>query len=64
MTTAHKVGVGYHYPLSKRTAVYAAYSYFSNDNNSLASQAVIVRGGVCAIGESNYTVGGGLVHSF
>ncbi|EXI88855.1 MAG: Outer membrane porin protein 32 precursor [Candidatus Accumulibacter regalis] len=57
-------GTMYTYPLSKRTAVYAAYSYFSNDNNSLASQAIIVPGGVGAIGESNYTVGGGLVHSF
>ncbi|WP_291989976.1 porin [Candidatus Accumulibacter sp. ACC007] len=57
-------GTMYTYPLSKRTAVYAAYSYFNNDNHSIPGQAIITPGLIGAPGESNYTVGGGLVHSF
>lgn len=62
-------GTMYTYPLSKRTAVYAAYSYFSNDNNSIPGQAIIVPEttlgqSVGAVGESNYAVGAGLMHSF
>ncbi|HRI91876.1 MAG TPA: porin [Accumulibacter sp.] len=62
-------GTMYTYPLSKRTAVYAAYSYFNNDSNSIAGQAIIApvgtgTQGIGTPGESNYAVGAGLVHSF
>ncbi|WP_300322085.1 porin, partial [Accumulibacter sp.] len=57
-------GTMYTYPLSKRTAVYAAYSYFSNDKYSIPGQAIITPGLIGAPGESNYTVGAGLMHSF
>ncbi|HCZ14237.1 MAG TPA: porin [Candidatus Accumulibacter sp.] len=57
-------GTMYTYPLSKRTAVYAAYSYFNNDKYSIPGQAIITPGLIGAPGESNYTVGAGLMHSF
>ncbi|MBN8438272.1 MAG: porin [Candidatus Accumulibacter sp.] len=58
-------GTMYTYPLSKRTALYAAYSYFSNDNYSIPGGAIAVPGnGVGALGESNYALGAGLRHSF
>lgn len=58
-------GTMYTYPLSKRTAVYGAYSYFSNDNHStVPGQTIIVPGLIGTPGESNYTVGAGLMHSF
>jgi predicted porin len=58
-------GTMYTYPLSKRTALYAAYSYFSNDKYAIAGGAIAVPGnGVGAAGESNYALGAGLRHSF
>jgi len=63
-------GTMYTYPLSKRTSVYAAYSYFSNDNNSLPMQTQLApistpgNAGIGAVGESNYALGGGITHSF
>ncbi|MEF8722281.1 MAG: porin [Candidatus Accumulibacter delftensis] len=63
-------GTMYSYPLSKRTSVYAAYSYFSNDKYSLPMQtqlAPITGGdqiGIGAVGESNYAIGAGMTHSF
>ena len=63
-------GTMYTYPLSKRTSVYAAYSYFSNDNYSLPMQTqlapITTAGsvGIGAIGESNYAIGAGMTHSF
>jgi predicted porin len=58
-------GTMYTYPLSKRTALYAAYSYFSNDKYSIPGGAIAVPGnGVGALGESNYALGAGLRHSF
>jgi len=44
--------------------VYAAYSYFNNDKYSIPGQAIITPGLIGAPGESNYTVGAGLMHSF
>jgi hypothetical protein len=54
-------GTQYTYPLSKRTAVYAAYSYFSNNNNSpsLAKHNRHAGNRRCH-GESNYALGTGI----
>ncbi|WP_291992321.1 porin [Candidatus Accumulibacter sp. ACC003] len=69
-------GTNYTYPLSKRTAVYAGYSYFNNDKYSIPGQAIIVpiasyanngtleNSGIGAAGQSNYVIGAGLMHSF
>ena len=58
-------GTQYVYPLSKRTSLYAAYSYFSNNNNVLLpGQAIAIPGIVGATGESNYALGTGITHSF
>jgi predicted porin len=62
-------GTMYTYPLSKRTAIYAAYSYFSNDKYSIPGQSIAIgtatnTGGIGALGESNYALGAGLRHSF
>jgi predicted porin len=60
-------GTMYTYPLSKRTAIYAAYSYFSNDKYSIPGQSIAIAvpgNGVGALGESNYALGAGLRHSF
>ena len=58
-------GTQYTYPLSKRTSIYGAYSYFSNNNNVvLPGQAIAVPGIVGASGESNYALGAGITHSF
>jgi predicted porin len=59
-------GAMYQYNLSKRTAVYAAYSYFDNDRNSVPVQTQVAGDGVGigALGESNYTLGAGIRHSF
>ena len=63
-------GTMYTYPLSKRTSLYAAYSYFSNDKYSLPMQTqlapITTAGdvGIGAIGESNYAIGAGMTHSF
>jgi len=63
-------GTMYSYPLSKRTSVYAAYSYFSNDKYSLPMQTQLApitspgNPGIGAVGESNYAIGAGMTHSF
>ncbi len=57
-------GTMYTYPLSKRTALYAAYTYFDNDKNSVPVQTQVAGDGIGAIGESNYTLGTGIRHSF
>ncbi len=58
-------GTQYVYPLSKRTSVYGAYSYFSNNSNVLLpGQVIAVPGIVGAAGESNYALGAGITHSF
>ena len=57
-------GTQYTYPLSKRTSVYGAYSYFSNNSHALPGQAIAVPGTVGAPGESNYALGAGITHSF
>ncbi len=58
-------GVQYTYPLSKRTSLYGAYSYFDNNRHVLVpGQVIAVPGIVGAAGESNYAVGAGITHSF
>ena len=68
-------GTMYSYPLSKRTTLYAAYSYFSNDKYSLPMQTQLApittpaswaspETGIGAVGESNYAVGAGITHVF
>jgi predicted porin len=58
-------GAMYTHNLSKRTALYAAYTYFDNDSDSVPVQTQVAGGsGVGALGESNYTFGAGIRHSF
>ncbi len=59
-------GAMYQYNLSKRTALYAAYSYFDNDRYSVPVQTQVAGNGegIGARGESNYTLGAGIRHSF
>ena len=58
-------GAMYTHNLSKRTALYAAYTYFDNDRDAVAVQTQVAGGqGVGALGESNYTFGAGIRHSF
>ncbi|EXI81209.1 MAG: Outer membrane porin protein 32 precursor [Candidatus Accumulibacter appositus] len=63
-------GTMYSYPLSKRTSLYAAYSYFSNDKYSLPMQTQLApittagSPGIGAVGESNYAIGAGMTHVF
>jgi predicted porin len=59
-------GAMYTHNLSKRTALYAAYTYFDNDRTGVAVQTQVAGGGVGigALGESNYTFGTGIRHSF
>jgi predicted porin len=68
MAISWGAGTMYTYPLSKRTAIYAAYSYFSNNNTASLARLSPSRGantgGIGAPGESNYALGAGLRHSF
>jgi predicted porin len=61
-------GAMYTHNLSKRTALYVAYTYFDNDRNSVPVQTQVVGGpdssGIGALGENNYTFGTGIRHSF
>jgi len=58
-------GAMYTHNLSKRTALYAAYTYFDNDRDAVPVQTQVAGGrGVGALGESNYTFGTGIRHSF
>jgi predicted porin len=60
-------GTQYTYPLSKRTSLYGAYSYYNNNKYVLpanAGQAIAVPGIVAEPGENNYAVGVGITHSF
>jgi predicted porin len=59
-------GAMYTHNLSKRTALYAAYTYFDNDRTGVAVQTQVANGGVGigALGQSNYTFGTGIRHSF
>ena len=59
-------GAMYTHNLSKRTALYAAYTYFDNDRTAVAVQTQVAGGGVGigALGQSNYTFGTGIRHSF
>ncbi len=59
-------GAMYQYNLSKRTALYAAYTYFDNDRYSVPVQTQVAGDGfgIGALGESNYTLGAGIRHSF
>ena len=59
-------GAMYTHSLSKRTAVYVAYTFIDNDRNSIAIQTQAANGGagIGAVGESNYTLGTGIRHSF
>lgn len=59
-------GAMYQYNLSKRTALYAAYTYFNNDKYSIPVQTQVAGdgAGIGAAGETNYTFGTGIRHSF
>jgi predicted porin len=59
-------GAMYQYNLSKRTALYGAYSYFDNSRNSVPVQAQVAGdgAGIGAVGENNYALGAGIRHSF
>ncbi|MCM8595400.1 porin [Accumulibacter sp.] len=58
-------GTMYTYPLSKRTSLYGAYSYFNNNSTVFVpGQVIAVPGVVGAAGENNYAIGAGITHSF
>lgn len=59
-------GTMYTYPLSKRTALYAAYTYIDNNRNSIGVQTQVAADGanMGIVGESNHTFGTGIRHSF
>jgi len=59
-------GAMYTHNLSKRTALYVAYTYFDNDRDSVAVQTQVPGDGtgIGALGQSNYTFGTGIRHSF
>lgn len=59
-------GAMYTHSLSKRTAVYVAYTFIDNDRRSIAIQTQVANGGdgIGAVGESNHTLGTGIRHSF
>ena len=59
-------GAMYQYNLSKRTALYVAYTYLNNDRYSVPVQTQVAGdgAGIGALGESNYTFGTGIRHSF
>jgi len=59
-------GAMYQYNLSKRTALYVAYTYLNNDKYSVPVQTQVAGdgSGIGALGESNYTFGTGIRHSF
>jgi predicted porin len=60
-------GAQYTYPLSKRTSLYGAYSYYNNNkwvSPASAGQAIAIPGSVAEPGENNYAVGLGITHSF
>jgi len=68
--TSWAAGTMYTYPLSKRTSLYAAYTYFNNDSHSLPIQTQLApitspgNPGIGAVGESNYGIGAGMTHTF
>jgi len=59
-------GAMYQYNLSKRTALYIAYTYINNDKYSVPVQTQVAGDGIGigALGEANYTLGAGIRHSF
>jgi predicted porin len=56
---ANQIGVGYLYPLSKRTSVYTAYARIKNDNG-----AVFTVGNATAAGTGDKAFNLGVVHNF
>ncbi|TXH27764.1 MAG: porin [Elusimicrobia bacterium] len=59
-------GAMYQHNLSKRTALYIAYTYLNNDRYSVPVQTQVAGdgAGIGQLGESNYTFGTGIRHSF
>lgn len=59
-------GTMYQHSLSKRTALYAAYTYIDNDRYSIPAQTQVAADGAMmgVVGESNQTIGLGIRHSF
>jgi len=59
-------GAMYQYNLSKRTALYVAYTYINNDKYSVPVQTQVAGdgSGIGVLGESNSTFGTGIRHSF
>jgi len=56
---ANQLGVGYIYPLSKRTSVYTSFARIQNHNG----QAILV-GNATALGTGNKAFNAGVVHNF
>ncbi len=57
-------GIGYQYPLSKRTSIYTAYAKINNDNNSFGHNAGFTVGNATAAGTGNKAFNLGVVHNF
>ena len=56
---ANQFGVGYQYPLSKRTALYTSYARITNFNGG----AILV-GNATETGTANKSFNSGIVHNF
>ena len=61
---ASQWGIGYNYPLSKRTAIYTAYARINNDNNQSGKNAGFTVGNSTETGTGNKSFNLGVVHNF
>jgi len=61
---ASQVGIGYQYPLSKRTSIYTAYARIMNDSNNKGNNAGFTVGNATETGTGNKGFNLGVVHNF
>ena len=61
---ASQWGLGYNYPLSKRTAVYTSYARLTDDKNSFGKAASFTVGNATETGTGNKSFNFGVVHNF
>ncbi len=57
-------GIGYNYPLSKRTAIYTSYAKITDDKNSFGKAAAFTVGNATETGTGNKGFNFGVVHNF
>ncbi len=61
---ASQYGIGYSYPLSKRTAIYTAYARVHDDKNSFGKAAAFTVGNATETGTGDKAFNLGVVHNF